>query len=100
MRNELPETCFATLPSTGKLIILKRGETGYFRSDWDTGNKADNEKLAEWHNHRCGITPAQVKAMQAGTMFGFDAPGADPQIYFDEAHLIGSLSPRLEHDPM
>ncbi len=93
MRNDLPETCLATLPSTGELIVLKRGETGYFRSDWDTGNKAENKKLAEWHNHRCGITPAQVKAMQVGTMFGFDAPGADPQIYFDEARLIGSLSP-------
>lgn len=92
MRNELPETCLSTLPGTGDLIILKRGETGYYRSEWDTGDKTQNKNIADWHNQRSGITPAQVMAMQVGSMYGFDVPGADPQRYFNEARRIDSHS--------
>ena len=28
-RNELPDTCFSVLPSTGQLIIIKKSESGY-----------------------------------------------------------------------
>lgn len=90
MRNDLPETCLSTLPGEGKLVVLKRGETGYYPSDWGTGSKAENKKIAEWHNHQCGISPAQAMAMQAGSMFGFDIPGADPQWYYDEAKFIAT----------
>ena len=88
MRNDLPETCFATLPGQGSLIIIKRGETGYYRSDWDTGDKVQNQEIADFHNRRRGITPAQVEAMQVGSMCGFHVPGADPQTYYNEAHCV------------
>ncbi len=90
MRNELPETCFSTLPGDGKLIILKRGEKGYYPSDWETGSKKENKLIADTHNRRCGLNPAQVMAMQVGSMFGFDVPGANPQSYLDEARLTGT----------
>ena len=92
MRNELPETCLATLPGMGELIVIKRGETGYYRSDWETGDKAKNQEIADLHNRKRGITPAQVQAMQVGSMFGFDVPGANPQIYFDEARYLCALA--------
>ncbi len=85
MRNELPDTCFATLPGTGDLIILKRGETGYYRSDWNTSDADENRSIAEIHNQRRGITPAQVEAMKVGSMFGFHVPGTSPQFYYDNA---------------
>ena len=90
MRNELPETCLATLPGAGDLIVIKRGETGYYRSDWDTGDKMKNQEIADFHNRKCGITPAQVEAMQSGSLFGFHLPGANPQVYFDEARCVKS----------
>lgn len=92
MRNELPETCFATLPGMGDLIILKRGETGYYRSDWDTGDKSKNQELADFLNRRSGITLAQVEAMLIGSMCGFHVPGANPQHYFDNARYVSSHS--------
>ena len=90
MRNDLPETCFATLPGMGDLIIIKRGETGYYPSDWETGDKVENQKIADFHNQKRGITPAQVEAMLVGSMSDFDAPGANPQIYYDEARFVTS----------
>ena len=92
MRNDLPETCFTTLPGMGDLIILKRGETGYYRSDWETGDKNQNQKIADLHNRQCGITPAQVMAMQVGSIAGFDVPGANPQTYYDEARFVCSAA--------
>ena len=91
-RNELPEVCFSILPGMGNLIILKRGETGYYPSEWDTGNKAENTQIADLHNAAAGINPAQVSAMQIGSMCGFHVPGANPQEFFDKAKLIETVS--------
>ena len=93
MRNNLPRECYSTVPSTGELIILKCGKKGYFQTAEDTGDKLQNQKIAEFNNHIRGISPAQVMAMEVGSLFGFDVPGADPQIYFDEARPADSRFP-------
>ena len=46
LAENLPELCFSTLPSTGALICIKRGESGYHPSDWSTNNRKENEELA------------------------------------------------------
>ena len=76
-----PEKCFSTLPSTGQLICIKRGESGYYPSRWDTGNRAQNEELADKLNENLGVTPTQRQAMEIGSMAGWDVPGADPRHY-------------------
>ena len=77
----LPEMCFSTLKSTGELICIKRGESGYYRSDWNTSDPARNEEIARDSNESLGITEAQRKAMEAGSMFGWNCAGADPKTY-------------------
>lgn len=77
----LPELCFSVLPSTGALICIKRGESGYYPSDWDTGVPAQNRELADYNNQRLGVTGAQRLAMEAGSMHGWDCPAADPRTY-------------------
>ncbi len=91
-RNELPDFCLSTLPSSGQLITLKRGERGYYASDWDTGKREENQNIAQEHNRRRGISDIQEAAMRAGSMFGWHTPGADPQWYLDNARYVNATT--------
>lgn len=76
--DKLPELCFTLLPGSGKLICVKRGERGYYPSDWSTADAHENRRLADEMNGEMGVTPAQERAMLIGSMCGWDVPGADP----------------------
>ena len=86
----LPELCFSTLQTTGQLICIKRGEFGYYPSDWDTGDKEQNVELADELNEQLGVTPAQRQAMEVGSMAGWDVPGADPSKYLEGYKRAGA----------
>ncbi len=90
-RNELPASCFSTLPGTGELVVLKRGIKGYFRCEESAGDKEMNQVIADFHNKIDGISPAQRLAMEIGSLSGFDVPGADPQMYLNSAKFLCSL---------
>ena len=77
----LPDMCYSTLPSGGTLILLKRGESGYFQTDWNQNDLEKNRRLADYFNQKRGISKAQEEAMSVGSLFGWDKPGADPKVY-------------------
>lgn len=93
--NSLPDLCLSTLPGMGSLIVIKRGEMGYYRSDWDTGDAGQNRRLADYHNQQRGITKAQEEAMACGSMHGWDCPGADPKTYEQSHQEEPAPSPEL-----
>lgn len=84
LRSSLPEMCYSTMPSSGELIIIKRGEPGYYRCEFSTDDKAYNHEFADDRNVKLGVNKAQEAAMLAGSMYGWDVPGADPKNYDDK----------------
>lgn len=89
----LPEYCYSTLPSTGELIKIVRGEKGYYPCydgasySPETAREAA-QKAAEERNDLLDVTKAQAAAMVAGSMFGWHVPAADPDNYDEDGKLI------------
>lgn len=71
--DRLPEMCATHLPGTGEAIVLKRGEAGYWPlpEGWTVAR----------FNAAFEPTSAQIAAMEAGSLFGWDVPVADPANY-------------------
>jgi hypothetical protein len=76
----LPEKSFAYLNTTGEIIMIKRGEKGYYPQP----NIQD--RYVDDLNNAFGVTKEQAEAMVAGSMFGWDVPAANPKLYEDEKH--------------
>ena len=79
----LPELCYSVHESTGELIVIKRGECGYHRTDYSTPDKERNVELADRLNEKLGVDVWQRQAMEVGSICGWDVPGADPAKYQD-----------------
>ena len=94
LRSDLPEVCYSILPSTGDVIIIKHGESGYYRSEYSTEDKAFNREFANDRNANLGVSKAQVEAMLAGSMYGWDVPAADPKSYDVNGTLLRNTKDR------
>ena len=83
LRKSLPERCFGYLQATGEIVVLQKGQKGFA----PTGKYAENEtpqECVDSLNAAMDVTRAQAAAMMAGSMFGWDAPAADPANYDDQ----------------
>ena len=94
LRSDLPEVCYSILPSTGDVIIIKHGESGYYRCEYSTEDKAFNREFANSRNAKLGVSKAQVEAMLAGSMYGWDVPAADPKSYDENGTLLRNTKDR------
>ena len=86
LQDFLPPMCYSVLPSSGELIGIRRGDSGYFLAKEGTGDRAQNEILADQKNKRLRVTPEQRMAMEVGSLCGWDAPGANPRMYEGRLH--------------
>ena len=94
LRSDLPEVCYSILPSTGDVIIIKHGESGYYRCEYSTEDKAFNREFANDRNANLGVSKAQVEAMLAGSIYGWDVPAADPKSYDVNGTLLRNTKDR------
>lgn len=84
--HKLPEEAFVILPTTGEMVLVKRGETGYYpqrpeNAPWEAENM-------DALNERMGVTKAQAEAMRNGSIFGWDKPMANPDNYDENGDWI------------
>ena len=86
VKNGLPATCFVAVAGNApgsRIGLVKLDESGYYLTDYD--DPENDLKGVQKHvrilNERLGVSPAQELAMQAGSMFGWHIPGADPSVY-------------------
>ena len=87
----IPPLCLSIEPSSGDLINIKRGISGYFPSDWNRpGEREYNRRTADFANEGLHVSRAQEAAMLHGSMFGWGCPAANPKDYDDEGKMLVS----------
>ena len=87
-KTDLPEKCFSVLPSSGNLILIRRGESGYTPFVSDKATPKETRMAANDMNEMIGVTKAQEAAMLAGSMFGWNVPAANPRNYDEKGNPI------------
>lgn len=84
----LPEQCLTLMPSSGEVISIHRGESGYHKTDITADSPELLRSYVDAVNREKGVTRAQESAMLAGSMFGWGTRGADPRNYDNEGKPI------------
>ena len=87
-RSTLPDQCYCVLPDSDEIIIVKKGEIGYYHTDKYGHDRQAAQAIVDEYNEQLGVSKAQEAAMLAGSMFGWEVPGADPKNYDEQGHLI------------
>ena len=82
------------LSGSDEIIIIRKGESGYYRTDKYGHDRAEALAIVDECNEIGGVSKAQAAAMLAGSMFGWDTPAADPKNYDEQGKPI---KPR-QHD--
>lgn len=95
-RRYLPRGCYTLLRSTKEIVIIKRGETGYYQTGIHAKSKAEGMEIVDEYNQKLGLSKAQAAAMEAGSMFGWNVPAADPRSYDQNGKLL--RAERGEHE--
>jgi hypothetical protein len=77
----LPEMCAVFIESAepGRYVgMIRRGEQGYNATTYDEPDREKAKALVALLNTRMGVTALQAECMEAGSLFGWSIPGADP----------------------
>ncbi len=81
LRSSLPEQCYVFVQTENCVGIVKKGESGFYRTDIRGGKPSETNALVNEMNKKLGLSKGQAEAMKAGSMFGWDTPAADPKSY-------------------
>lgn len=81
---DLPEVCYTFVETEGKICLIRQGESGYYNPGKAGGGYDGDANLAKKMNHdKLEVNRFQQEAMEAGSMFGWGIPAADPKHCFD-----------------
>ena len=87
----MPRYCISRLPGDESPILIVLGESGYYPLRRHSGGfwLLAGETPESWNAAR-GITACHAEAMQMGSMFGWDVPGADPTTWAEHQEKLGA----------
>ena len=89
---KLPPTCYAILLTNKELIRLEAGMKGFhpINQEWveEEKGRLSTDEFADKENEKLGVTKGQRQAMETGSMYGWEVPGANPDIYDVNGKLI------------
>lgn len=98
LRASLPDMCYGVLPSSGEIITIVKGDTGYIPTGIKPESREEGYAYADRLNEEEGISKAQAAAMAVGSMFGWAVPGADPKNYDEQGQAISPKSKGARDD--
>lgn len=93
LRESLPEKCYVVPKGTACIAVIEKGKPGYAEVRVPSENEHKAQALATLYNRDNKVTPAQLEAMKAGAMFGWEHPAADPKNYDENGVLFAHKSP-------
>lgn len=88
LRASLPDMCYGVLPSSGEIITIIKGVSGYTPTGIKPGSRVESYAYADRLNEEKGVNKAQAAAMAIGSMFGWHVQGADPKNYDEKGQAI------------
>lgn len=88
LRSSLPEQCYVFVQTENRIGIVKKGESGYYSTEIESGTPIETKKLVDEMNERLNVSKPQAEAMKSGSMFGWDTPAADPASYDKDGKLM------------
>lgn len=98
LRSSLPGRCYVYVQSTDEIGIVKCGKMGYYPTDRKPIDGLSGQETVNLLNEQEGVTRAEASAMNAGSLFGWDIPAANPQNYDIEGKPIKSTPPETLED--
>ncbi len=85
--NKYPAYCYSTNQASGEMIIIHRGETGFYRCNYSTPDRQRNREIVDELNSHVGISRGMEESMRGGSMFGWDKPIANPENYEEDGTM-------------
>lgn len=71
-QKDLPDNCYDFNDNTNQIIIIKKGQTGYYPTNIEFENKEQAEDIINKANEALKVTPEQRDVMRAASMFGWN----------------------------
>jgi len=100
--SRLPDACYSVSDYSGNVILIKKGETGYYSTPYSDADRAKNRDIADHLNSQIGVTWAQAQAMKAGSLFGWNIPAVDPDFWSmqESSHAASAANDPAYDDEM
>ena len=84
----MKDCCYTYIQTSNIIGIIHKGESGYYKTDIleSNGIKTHDEaqSFVDELNEKLNLTKGEVKAMEHGSMFGWETPAADPKNWNDD----------------